>query len=304
MSVATERTLFPSTQMDHEWFSFSAFPERRPLRWPNNARVALWIVPALEFLDVIPPDSASQWPPAQAALDVRTWSHRDYGNRVGIWRVMEVLDKYGLRATAAVNAIICERYPDIIEESLKRGWEIMAHGELNSRMITSKMPVEEEREVIARSRDAITRATGKAPAGWLAPQLGESSNTPGLLAEAGFTYTADWCNDDQPYRLRVPQGRLTAVPYSIEVNDQVLIFQQNHPAWVWEQIGRDHFDHLYAEGATTGMVVCIALHPYCIGQPLRIKYLDGLLAHITSHAGVWNATGNEIAEYYNANYPA
>jgi peptidoglycan/xylan/chitin deacetylase (PgdA/CDA1 family) len=305
MPSATDRIIFPSTRMDQEWYSYSAFPSRRPIHWPGGARIALWIVPAIEFMEVIPPED---FPRMYSAIpgqpDVRNSSHRDYGNRVGIWRIMEVLDKYGLRATAGVNSSVLGLYPEIVEESLKRGWEIMAHGDYATRVITGRMPVDQEREFIRSSREAIRSATGKPPAGWLGPSISESPNTPGLLAEAGFTYTADWCNDDQPFRFEVPTGKLLAVPYSFDVNDFEIIVEQKHTAWEFEQAGCDQFDALYedARAGDTGLVMCIALQPFCIGQPFRIKYLDQMLAHIMAHGGVWPATGSEIAEYYEANY--
>jgi allantoinase len=296
-----ERVVLPSSRMDQDWYDFSAFPTRKPIAWPGGARIALWIVPSLEFMDLVP--EANAWglmPSSAAAPNVRNWSHRDYGNRVGIWRIMEVLDRYGLRATAAINAEVCRLYPEIVEASLQRGWEIMAHGELASRMITERMPVDEERALIARSREAISRATGTPPAGWLSPGLSESTRTPGLLAEAGFTYTADWVNDDQPFRMKVSQGRLLAVPYSVDVNDESMIVNHSRTAWEFAQAGKDHFDALYADAraAGTGLVMCVALHAYLIGQPLRIKYLDEILRHMLSYAGVWPATGSEIADYY------
>jgi allantoinase len=243
-----ERVILPSSRMDQDWYDFSAFPTRAPIVWPGGARVALWIVPSLEFMDLVPEDNAwGLMPSSAAAPNVRNWSHRDYGNRVGIWRIMEVLDRHGLRATAAINAEVCKLYPDIVEASLQRGWEIMAHGELASRMITERMPVDEERALIARSRDAVAKATGKPPAGWLSPGLSESTRTPGLLAEAGFTYTADWVNDDQPFRLKVNDGRLIAVPYSVDVNDETVIVSNTRSAWDFAQAGKDHFDALYAD---------------------------------------------------------
>jgi len=287
--------------MDQEWYSYSAFPSRRPVTWPQGERVALWIAPSLEFMDVVPPEGFPRMYGAVSGRpDVRNWSHRDYGNRVGIWRVMEALDKYGLRATAALNSRVCELYPDIVDESLKRGWEIMAHGDYSTRIISARMPVEQERDLIARARTAIAAATGRPPAGWLGPAVSESPRTPGLLAEAGFTYTADWCNDDQPFRFQVPSGSLLAVPYSFDVNDFEVIVDQKHTPWEFEQAGKDHFDALYEEAASkgTGFVMCIALHPFCIGQPFRIKYLEQMLAHIMSHAGVWAATAGEIAACY------
>lgn len=305
MPASIDRRIYPSTRMDQEWYSYSAFPTRSPIRWPNGERIALWIVPSLEFMDVVQPEGfPKMYGGISGQGDIRNWSHRDHGNRVGVWRVMEALDHYGLRATAAINSRVCELYPAVVEESLKRGWEIIAHGELATRMITARMPVEEERELIARSRDVIKAATGKPPSGWLGPGVSESPNTPGLLAEAGFTYTADWCNDDQPFRFHVPQGRLTGVPYTLAVNDYEVIVDQRHTPWEFERAGRDHFDALYEEAASegTGFVMCIALHPFCIGQPFRIKYLEQMLEHIMSHAGIWPATGGEIADYFESNY--
>jgi peptidoglycan/xylan/chitin deacetylase (PgdA/CDA1 family) len=287
--------------MDQEWYGYSPFPARKQLTWPNNARVALWVSCSLQFMQ---PQLPEQWSKLNIVVrgrpDVRTASQLDYGNRVGVWRVMETLDLYGLRATAALDAEVCKRYPSVVEKSLQRQWEIVAHGVEGSRIITERMPVEEERALIVGSRQAIVAATGKLPVGWLSPATSESTRTPGLLAEAGFTYTGDWCNDDQPYRLNVSSGRLTAVPYSLTVNDVEVILEQHHTAWEFEQAGRDHFDSLYEEAraADTGFVMCIALHPFCIGQPFRIKYLEQMLSHIMSHAGVWPATAGEIAECY------
>jgi peptidoglycan/xylan/chitin deacetylase (PgdA/CDA1 family) len=219
-SAATKRTIDPITQMDHGWYRYSPIVDRLPLRWPNGERIAVWILPVVEFLDLLRPDTPGQHPPPGGPLDVRTWSHRDYGNRWGIWRVMDVLDKYRVRATVAVNALAARLYPDIVREARERDWEIVACGEAGSRVITSKMAVEDEKAMIERSRDEIWAATGTMPAGWLSPQVSESAATPALLAEAGFTYCADWANDDQPFDFMVPTGELTAVPYGREVDDQ------------------------------------------------------------------------------------
>jgi peptidoglycan/xylan/chitin deacetylase (PgdA/CDA1 family) len=278
--------------MDQDWYSFSAFPVRRPLRWPGGAAIALWVVPSVEYMQlVLPSGNFGPLQSSSGAPNVRNWSHHDYGNRVGIWRIMEVLDRYGIRATAAVNSSVAERYPTIIEESLKRGWEIMAHGEYASSWISERMSADEERALIGRSRDSIERATGIRPMGWLSPGLNESTRTPGLVAEAGFIYLSDFVNDDQPFDMIVPSGRLTAVPYSIEVNDEVAIVQRNRTAWEFARTAEDHFDAIYADArsAGTGLVMCLAL---------RIKYLDQILSHILSFDGVWVATGGEIVEAY------
>jgi peptidoglycan/xylan/chitin deacetylase (PgdA/CDA1 family) len=287
--------------MDQEWFDYSPFPFRKPLSWPDGARVALWISVALECMDPQDPD---EWSALNIAVrsrpDVRTASEVDYGNAVGFWRVVEALDRHGLRGTAAIDALTARRYPSTVKEARKQGWEIIAHGEVASRVITDRMPADEERALIARSRDAIAEVTGSAPAGWLSPGVSESTRTPGLLADAGFTYVADFCNDDQPYRINLDRGTLTALPYSIAVNDFEVLLEQHHTPWEFEEAGEDHFDDLYEQARSngSGMVMCIALHPFCIGQPFRIKYLEQMLAHITSYAGVWNATAGEIVECY------
>jgi allantoinase len=306
MATAVDRKIFPSTRMDQEWYVYSPFPERPSLRWPGGARVALYIVPALESTDALHPD---QYPKITTPLlgqpSVRNASELDYGNRVGFWRVMDALDRYGLPATPAVDVLTAKRYPDVVEESLKRNWEIMSHGETATQVITGTTPIDEERELIQRSRDDMAAILGSAPKGWLSPAVSESTNTPGLLAEAGFTYTADWCNDDQPYAMRVGSGSLVAVPYSLAVNDREVIKDQHHTAWEFGQAGKDHFDSLYEEARQkdTGFVMCLALHPFCIGQPYRIKYLEDMLAHIISHAGVWSATGSEIVAAYLSQAP-
>jgi peptidoglycan/xylan/chitin deacetylase (PgdA/CDA1 family) len=301
MPNPTERVLLPATRMDQAWYAYSPFPDRQPLRWPQGARIALWVSVSLECMDPLHP---AEYPGSNVPIlgqpTVRNASELDYGNRVGVWRVMEALDRYGLRGTAAVDLLTAARYPEIVEESLKRDWEIMAHGEAGSHPITSKLSIDEERELIARSRDGIAAVTGCVPNGWMGAGGSESINTPGLLAEAGFSYTADWCNDDQPYRMNVEAGSLFALPYSMAVNDVDVIFEQHHTPWEFEQAGWDHFESLYEEArnAGTGFVMCVALHPFCIGQPYRIKYLEQMLEHIRSYAGVWPATGSEIVECY------
>jgi len=301
MPTAIDRTIFPSTRMDQEWYPYSAFPTRRPISWFGGARVALWVSVALEAMDVLhPEDYPAVNVPLLGQPSVRNASELDYGNRVGFWRVMDALDRYGIRGTAAVGAMVAARYPDVIEESLKRGWEIMAHGTSGTEIITGKTAVEDERAIIKAGRDAIAAATGSAPKGWLSTAVSESTMTPALLAEAGFHYTADWCNDDQPYRMIVPSGSLLTVPYSLAVNDVEVMMEQRHTPWEFEQAGRDHFDSLYEEARATGtgFAMCIALHPFCIGQPYRIKYLEQTLEHIMSFAGVWPVTAGEIVAAY------
>jgi peptidoglycan/xylan/chitin deacetylase (PgdA/CDA1 family) len=215
---------------------------------------------------------------------------------------MKLLDKYGIRATAAVNTAVCERYPFILAEAKKRDWEFIGHGTHASRMITSKLSEQEETTLIQHCIAALKTATGKKPYGWLGPALGESLHTPRLVAAAGFRYLCNWPNDDQPYPMTVPEGQLISLPYTIELDDLNLFWLRNQPVPVYPQMVRDAFDRLYQEGATSGRILSLGLHPWLMGQPYRIKYLDEALAHICKYQGVWKATGEEITRWYAEHY--
>jgi peptidoglycan/xylan/chitin deacetylase (PgdA/CDA1 family) len=233
----------------------------------------------------------------QFVPDVLNYSWRDYGVRVGIWRLMEVLEKHGIKGTVALNADVCANYPRIIEEGKKLGWEWMGHGTNNSTII-NKQSEEEERKLIAGIADTITKATGRKPRGWLGPALTESHRTLDILAENGFDYVGDWVNDEQPYPLKVRRGRLISIPYSIEINDIPCFLDAHRSAEEFERMIVDQFDGLYEDGAKTGRVMAICLHPFLIGHPFRAKYLDRALAHIRRHQEVWFATGAEIVDAY------
>ncbi|MBA2529397.1 MAG: polysaccharide deacetylase family protein [Euzebyales bacterium] len=229
--------------------------------------------------------------------DPLNYGWRDYGPRVGVWRMMDVLDRYSMRASVMLNSDVCEHYPQIIEAGRERGWRWLAHGKNNSIFHTG-MAEDEERAYLSEVTDTIAQATGRAPKGWLGPALTETFNTPRLLAELGFDYVCDWCNDDQPYPLRLDRGRLVSVPYSIEVNDIPLFVGQGISGEAFYRVLVDQFDVLYAEGADSGRVMGIGLHPFLVGLPFRITYLERALAYIAGHDDVWLTTSDEIVEHY------
>jgi allantoinase len=268
----------------HDLFDYSPIIDRPPLRWPNGAHVAVWIVPNIEHADPRLPDGA---------IDVRTYAPQEYGNRVGVFRIMDVLDKHGVRGTVALNAAVCDLFPRIIEEVLKRNWEIMGHGYL-SKPFTSLTP-EEERDAVSRTVSIIERVTGHKPRGWLGSALVETAQTLKLLETAGIEYVCDWVNDDQPYRMK---NGLYSIPYTVELNDRGAFANAGHAPAVFYDMIHDAFDRLYAEGETQGRVLCLALHPYLIGTPSRIGVLDRALDYIQSHDRVWFATGSEIIDWY------
>ena len=265
-------------------FAYRAIVDAPRITWPGGARIAVWVIPNIEHFHM---ELFANAP------DVRNYSRRDYGNRVGIWRLMEVLARHKIRGTVALNAEVITHYPRIIEAAIGLGWEFMGHGLTNSTALTG-MDAATERATILATRDAII-GTGQKMHGWIGPGLTETWRTLDLLAEAGATYVADWINDDLPYRMR---NGLHAIPYSIELNDMPLFVNPSISIADFERRMIDAFDVLYDEGEHNGRVLGIALHPFLIGSPHRIRYLDRALAHMASHEGVWFATGAEIIAHY------
>jgi allantoinase len=283
---------------DYGPFPYAPIIDRPRLRWPNDARVALWICPNVEFFslsDTIPVAGGGNGVPAP---DVPAWSVRDYGNRIGIFRLMDVLDSHKIRATVALNANLCAQHPKIITEGLARGWEFMGHGETNSRRLNT-VPPEEEQGIIHRAFAKIEAATGVRPKGWLSSALQETWQTLDYLVAEGCEYVCDWTNDDQPVVMELEQGRrLVSLPYSYEVNDKPSYERYyRSPAEFRDMICRA-FDVLYEEGATSGRVMVVAVHPYLTGMAHRIRAFDAALDYICKHEHVWLATGSEIVEHY------
>jgi peptidoglycan/xylan/chitin deacetylase (PgdA/CDA1 family) len=257
------------------------------------------IAPNIECFHI---DKVIPGAPSAHLPDVTGYALRDYGSRIGVFRMMDVLDKHGIRSTVLLNSDVCAHHPAIIEEGNKRKWEWLGHGVTNNIRMT-QYSIDEERAVIRQIKQTITAATGRAPRGWLGPGGGdESADTLDHLAAEGFDYVCDWGFDDQPMAMRVKSGRMIAIPYQQGLNDIRVIFQGGHTPKDWCEMVCDQFDVLYAEGATQARVMTIPLHPFVIGLAFRSKYLDKALQYICSHDGVWKATGAEIADYYYANY--
>ncbi len=281
-------------------FPYTPITQRPKLTWPGGARVALWVIPNIEFFALdqgVPGDENERPEPHPEHPDVRRWSQRDYGNRVGIWRIMEVLAKHGIRATAALNSQICDVHPQIVEAGVDLGWEFMGHCQTNSRRLT-EVTAADERQVIGDTLARIERASGTRPVGWLGAGLQETWTSLDHLIEEGCRYVADWINDDQPYPMDVGGRRIVSIPYTFETNDTPTFLFYKYSADEFERMICRQFDTLYREGAESGRVMAICLHPYIIGVPHRIAALDAALAYIGSHDGVWKATGSEIVDHY------
>jgi peptidoglycan/xylan/chitin deacetylase (PgdA/CDA1 family) len=289
--------------MDHDRYDWSPLPRRPPVAWPGGARLALWVLPVLEWF---PLDMAGGPVRPAGAVDepypdFRSYTHRDYGHRVGVFRLMAALDRFGLRATAPVNAAVCDRYPLVIEEGLRRGWEFVAHGLHMGRPHHAGLSEADEAAMVDEALATVRRATGQAVRGWLSPANAESARTLDLLAARGIAYVCDWVNDELPYRLRTGAGDLHALPYAHELADTTVMWERHHTPAEWAEQLRAAFDCLYAEaGRAGGRALGLAVHPWCAGQPHRIRALEAVLAHATAHAGVWAATGGEVLAAWRA----
>ncbi len=288
--------------MDHSLYPYSPMPARPALTWPQGARVAFWVLLHLEYWELDAPEGALRDPRFVGEFgsyfpDYRSWTQRDYGNRVGIFRVLELLDRYGLKVTVAANSSAIERYPYLVAEFTRRGYEFAAHGSHATRMITSRMSEAEERALIAASVEAVERATGRRPTGWLGQDYGESARTPQLLAEAGLDYVMDWPNDDQPYRMTLGKP-FVSIPNHAEWDDVQLLWLRRVGMQTYAKVLGEAFEALHEEGAQSGRLFGLSLHPWLIGMAHRIGYLDQALRRIAGHRDVWQATAGEIAAWY------
>ncbi len=283
--------------MDHDRYAWTMQPERRPMAWPGGARVALWVVPALEFFPLNQPAQPFKAPGGMVTPypDLRHYTLRDYGNRVGAFRVFKVLDRLGIKASVAVNSKVAERYPFLIDEINRRDWEIVAYGVDMGRLHYGGMAVEDEAAQVKEAVATLRRLSGQPVTGWLSPAKSESMNTLDLVAAEGIRYVCDWINDDMPFALRTGSGEIHSLPLSHEISDQTILHSYQHSEQDFVDQVCDQFDVLYRESSPSdGRIMTVTIHPWMSGQPHRIKFLERGLAHIMDHDGVWTATGADI----------
>lgn len=282
-------------------FAYSPIVTRPKLTWPGGARLALWLVPNVEHYEYLPRPGQPRDPwPRTPHPDVLGYSRADYGNRIGFWRTLDVIDKYAIPCTVSLNLAVYEHFPEIMAACEARSWEVLCHGIYNTDYLWN-LSEADERAVITDCVATHLRLTGRHLPGWFSPAATWTVNTADLVAEAGIKYFSDWGFDDQPFPLRVRSGRLLAMPYQFDVNDGVN-FRGNIEAEEFAQTTIELFDRLYQEGAENGRVMCIPVHPFILGQPHRVRHLDRILKHVMAHDSLWLATGGQIADYYLANY--
>ncbi|MEO8715829.1 MAG: hypothetical protein ABI369_12525 [Acetobacteraceae bacterium] len=284
--------------MDHAHYEFRSLPEAPRFVWPDGARIALTVTLVLDYWEVDPPAGSSRDPRIVSPLgkffpDWLTWSQREYGARVGIFRVLDVLDRFGMVPSVALGAAAARRYPEVVDALLRRQACFMAHGVFATRRITAAMSEDEERALIAEARAGVAAATGAAPIGWCGQDFSESARTLALLAEAGFAYTTDWANDDRPYLLGPYGGRsLLALPPQSEWNDLECMWLRHVTPPIWADGVAEAFAFLHEEG---GGVFNLTLHPWIAGQAHRIRYLRDALSRVLGRGATWRTTTDEVA---------
>jgi allantoinase len=285
-----------------ERITYSAISERSPLKLPDGARTAVWVIVNVEEWD--PRETMPRTvltPPAGGAPmpDIPNWAWHEYGNRVGFWRMLEVLDRLRVPAALAINGKAIATYEPIARAAHDRGWEFIGHGFGQKNM--QKVP--NEREDIARTRQAIRDFTGRDPRGWLGPGLTETWETPDLLVEEGFEYVCDWVLDDEPVVLKTRTTPIVNIPYTQECNDVAMMLIQHHKASEYADRAIDQFDQIHADSQRSARVMALVAHPYIMGVPHRLKYFAKALDHIARHDDAVFWTGERILDWYRSERP-
>jgi allantoinase len=280
----------------HGRYGYRAITDRADFSWPEGKRLAVYFGVNLEHF-AFGEGLGAELAPGGPQPDVLNYAWRDYGNRVGAWRLLQLFDEFCLPATVLANSAMYDYAPDLLAAFRTRGDEIAGHGRTNSER-QSSMSENAERQMIEEATRTIRIAEGVAPQGWLSPWIAESPVTPDLLAEAGYTYTLNWCMDDQPVWMTTRTGRILSIPYPQELNDIPAIVARKDSASEFAEMIVDAFDEMLLQSADQPLVLGVALHPYIVGQPHRLRRLRGALAHMSEQRkSIWLTRAGDISRY-------
>jgi peptidoglycan/xylan/chitin deacetylase (PgdA/CDA1 family) len=294
------------------YYDFVPIAHRKPLKWPGGKRLAVILTSNLEYWDPVQKSDKKYYPGGPGIVggdlpgnvyDNPNFTWREYGHRIGVWRMFDVFDAEGVPSSCTMNAKLAIERKPIIDAALARGWEIVAHNYVQDELLTDYMFDEKaEREIIRRTLEVYEKACGRKAKGWLSSSLRSTLNTIDILAEEGLIFITDLLNDDQPYLVSTRSGRpMVSISYTSEVNDFSFL-RQGLTVETGLQMFKEQFDWLYAESATSGRFMNIGLHPHVIGQPFRIRALRDFIRYAKQFDGVWFATREEIAEWYLQNH--
>ncbi len=283
---------------DHRLYDWSAIQSRAPVSWPGGKSVAVWVCVGLEWFPMTPSDTPFRAPGHMqtAYPDYRHYTAREYGTRIGFYRLLDAFAKAGIKASIATNSVIAERYPEIITDIMSAGHEIIAHSTDMNGTIASGLPIDAERALIAQSLGTLERVSGTRPTGWLSIARSQSWNTPDLLQQAGVKYCCDWVNDELPYRFT---NGLINLPLNHELSDRQIITTQQHSAESYAEQIADALNWLVGEAG--GRVLPLHITPYILGLPYRIGAFEALIEQLNKHPQAWFATGAEIVDHWEQN---
>ena len=281
---------------DHGRYPYSAITRRPDYAWPGGARLAVYIGFNIEHFDFGEGLGAALGPKSPEP-DVLNYSWRDYGNRVGAWRCLDLFDQLAMPVGVLLNTALYDYCPELVRAFARPGNELIGHGHTNSDR-QGTMSEEEEQGLLVYCRERIANESGRQPAGWLSPWISESRVTPDLLAEAGYRYTLNWCHDDQPVPFATRSGAtLWSIPYPQELNDIPMIVARQMDGRDFADMIIDNFDEMLVQSEAQPLVMGIALHPYIVGQPYRLRHLRRALTHIVAEKDrVWLATPGAICD--------
>ena len=293
-------------------YDFVPLPDRKKLRWPDGARLAVILTINLEYWELTRDQTEPLYPGGPATIpfplpgnvpDYVNWTWREYGHRVGVWRIIDALDAAGIPASCTMNARMATDRRRVIDAVNERGWELVPHNWAQNDILTYYAhDPDAERDVIRRTLDVYADAVGRPARGWLSSSLRPTARTADFLAEFGLSFFCDLLNDDQPYLLRTGAGPLVCVPYSNDVNDFNMFARGGMTLDQGLATLREQFDQLYAEGADSMRIMNFGMHPHVMGQPYRIRALRDFLAYLKGFDGVWFPKREEIADWYLANH--
>jgi peptidoglycan/xylan/chitin deacetylase (PgdA/CDA1 family) len=287
---------------DHGRFAYRAISDRADYDWPGSRRLAVYIGLNLEHF-AFGEGLGAELAPGGPQPDILNHAWRDYGNRVGAWRMLELFDMLDMPVSVLANSAMYDHAPGLMAAFRARGDEIVGHGRTNAER-QSVLDREAEAALIAEATRILSDAEGKPPRGWLSPWIAESHHTPDLLAEAGYGYTLNWCMDDQPIWMQTTAGRLLSIPYPQEINDIPAIVARKDSAAQFADMIVDNFDEMLEQSAAQPLVMGIALHPYLVGQPYRLRHLRRALRHICAHRDrIWLTHAGAIHDYCRETIP-